>query len=204
LVLSEFPTINKTERKDGEELEQLKSGIKINELLQKKEKQFYKPRLGAQLDLGSQEFDFGFDPYVLLGINLEINLYDGARHKFRKDQNKSTLAAIQMRHDHLEDQFELRSATSLNNLESAMAQARTFAPRIDHAKKMYQEILVPVVDFVITVLKNGAKPQRWISSFISFHVPGHQTLHFLAIRVFMLRRNIIPINCKAVIITGRM
>jgi outer membrane protein TolC len=140
LVLSEFPTINKTERKDGEELEQLKSGIKINELLQKKEKQFYKPRLGAQLDLGSQEFDFGFDPYVLLGINLEINLYDGARHKFRKDQNKSTLAAIQMRHDHLEDQFELRSATSLNNLESAMAQARTFAPRIEHAKKMYLEI----------------------------------------------------------------
>ena len=45
-----------------------------------------------------------------------------------------------MRHDHLEDQFELRSATSLNNLESAMAQARTFAPRIEHAKKMYQEI----------------------------------------------------------------
>jgi hypothetical protein len=43
-----------------------------------------------------------------------------------KTQNKSTLAAIQMRHDHLEDQFELRSATSLNNLESAMAQARTF------------------------------------------------------------------------------
>ncbi|HQX44664.1 MAG TPA: TolC family protein [Saprospiraceae bacterium] len=140
LVLTEFPELNKFPADDAEELEQLKSGIKINELLQKKENQFYRPRLGAQLDLGSQEFDFGFDPYVLLGINLEINLYDGARHKLRKDQNKSAIAAIQSRHDHLKDQFGLRSASSLNNLESARAQANTFAPRIDHAKKLYQEI----------------------------------------------------------------
>ena len=76
-----------------------------------KENNFTKPRLGAQLSLGSQAFNFGWQPYVLMGINLDINLFDNKRHSFRKDAAKARMEAQQAQYSHTQDLIICRLQT---------------------------------------------------------------------------------------------
>ncbi|MBL7831020.1 MAG: TolC family protein [Saprospiraceae bacterium] len=124
-----------------EELLQLDQGIKLKTILLDKEKQFYYPKLGVQLDLGSQAFDFGFKPYALFGLNFEINLYDSKRHSNKKDQINSEILAFEHKKSYAEEQFALQVAASKETLESSILQANTFQMRIKATEKIYNEVL---------------------------------------------------------------
>src|SRR5690606_30820071 len=72
----ELPELTQMQKMEREELAQIELGKKLQNLALEKENKFYLPKAGAQLDVGTQDFNFGFEPYVLLGLNVEWNIFD--------------------------------------------------------------------------------------------------------------------------------
>ena len=124
-----------------EESSQLELAIRMNGLAMKKEDMFYTPRVGAVLDLGSQAFDFGWSPYVLFGLNFEINLFDSKRNKFRKEQYAATNEAYKSKKNKVDNQLYLQRTVAFNNFISTLEQAADFDVRLAGAKKFYTDIL---------------------------------------------------------------
>lgn len=124
-----------------EELQQLDVGIEMQNLAVKKENQFYIPRLGVQLDAGSQDFNFNWKPYALFAVNFEWNIYDFKRHNHKKDQALAAVEVQKQERLHVQNQLNLQNTIAQNNLLAAIAQANTFEPRIASAEKTYDEVM---------------------------------------------------------------
>ncbi|MBC7885948.1 MAG: TolC family protein [Saprospiraceae bacterium] len=140
IELPEVPDISNSNILQREEVAQINQGIKMLHLANEKEDQFYLPKIGAQLDFGSQAFDFGFDPYILVGLNLEINIYDNKKHKYRKEAIKSDIQASEAQKNEIEEQMNLMISVAAENLRSAIAQAKTYRTRINAVSKIYNEV----------------------------------------------------------------
>ena len=142
-VMIQLPELPADTPQEGrrEELAQMDVGLEMRHLAVKKENQFYYPKLGAQLDLGSQDYKFKWKPYVLLGIHLEWNIYDHRRHRSKKNQALALIEAQKKEKVFVQSQFDLQSSMAKNNLKSANLQALTYRPRIVSAEKTYQEVL---------------------------------------------------------------
>lgn len=138
--LAELPEIFAGENNNREELQQLDLGLQLKQLAVDKEDNFFKPTLGVQLDLGSQDFDFGLQPYGLLGINLNWNLFDGNRHRLRRQQALTAIEVNKERKIQVQKQFDLQVNIARNNLAAAIAQALTFQPRIEAAESTYHDV----------------------------------------------------------------
>jgi outer membrane protein TolC len=106
-----------------------------------KEQQFFKPRLGVQVDLGSQDFDFGGAPYAILGINLEWNLFDGRRNQMRRQQASAGIEVQREQRLHVEEQLTLQREIAQENLKAGIDQAMTFQPRTTAAQNAYKDVL---------------------------------------------------------------
>ncbi len=142
-VVLDIPELPDMDSGNGirEELQQLDVGIDMQNLAVKKENQFYIPRLGVQLDAGSQDFDFNWKPYVLFGVNLEWNIYDFNRHNHKKDQALAALDAQKQERVYVQNQLTLQNTVARNNLLAAISQANTYEPRIVAAQKTYDEVM---------------------------------------------------------------
>lgn len=140
LPLPELPIILEDISGIREDIQQINQGIKMQSLAMQKENNYYVPKLGAQLDLGSQAFDFGFEPYALLGVNLEINIFDNKRNSHKKDGIKAEIMALESQKNHVEDMISLQITTAKENVLSAVEQANTFKSRISATAKIYQDV----------------------------------------------------------------
>lgn len=124
-----------------EEIQQLDHAIEMRKLSVQKENQFYIPRIGAQLDLGSQAFNFGFSPYALLGINVDLNLYDNKKHQWRKSAAQAQVNSLESERTYAIQQTDMLQMSSIRNLGSAIEQAKAFEQRITTSEKTYREVL---------------------------------------------------------------
>lgn len=140
IEMPELPVQDIIQKNEREELTQLTLGTKMQNLALKKEDQFYKPKIGAQLDLGSQAFQFGFEPYALFGLNMEWNFFDAGKHKNRKSSIIAESRAMAMQIDFVEKQLDLQTDITKENLEAAIQQALTFKERIDANERLYAEV----------------------------------------------------------------
>ncbi|MFM8362240.1 MAG: TolC family protein, partial [Haliscomenobacter sp.] len=66
-----------------EEIAQLKIAKEAGTLLVNLEEARRRPVIGAQLDIGSQGFDFKWGGYVLLGLSLEVPIWNWGRQKLQ-------------------------------------------------------------------------------------------------------------------------
>ena len=116
LLLDEIPTGSR------EELDKLRAATRLGQTLLAQNQAFRRPKLGAQLDLGSQGFDFKFNDrtrYALLGISLDIPIYAGGRNLLRIKQTETDLAQLQAQTEQVGDQLNLQAFTADNALQSA-------------------------------------------------------------------------------------
>lgn len=116
LLLDEIPTGSR------EELDKLRAASRLNQTLLAQNQAFRRPKLGAQLDLGSQGFDFKFNDrtrYALLGVSLDIPIYAGGRNLLRIKQTETDLAQLQTQTEQVQDQLNLQAFTADNALQSA-------------------------------------------------------------------------------------
>lgn len=140
--IKDLPPISLEDIKEREELIQLKQATKMQTLSIDKENNFYYPRIGAQLDAGSQDFDFGWQPYALLGINVDMNIYDHKRHNHRKQAAKAEILATESMYQQVESQIALQQNVASENLNTALLQASVYEPRIKATQKLYNDILI--------------------------------------------------------------
>lgn len=125
-----------------EELMQLRQAVKLQSLAVQKEENHYLPRIGAQLDAGSQDFNFGWQPYALLGINVDLNIYDSKKHHHRKQAAKADILATEAQYTQAENQLTLQQKVTEENLNAAIIQANVFESRIKATKKIYDEVFI--------------------------------------------------------------
>ncbi len=137
--LPELPPMDVSAGQSREEIQQLQTLESMTALSLDKENSYYKPRLGTQLSLGPQDGNFGWQPDALLGINLDINLFDSKRHHYRKDAAKAKMEAQQAQYQHTTDMIALQALTTENNLRTAIDQAQLFFPRIGAANQLYKD-----------------------------------------------------------------
>lgn len=146
IELVDLAVLNQEERaiqiNNRPELKQLNTKIQSTILQSELEDQFHKPRLGLQLDLGSQAFDFGFQPYVLAGINLDIPLYDGQRHNKRKDRLAAERLAAEAQRKQIENSFSLQAQVAWQNYESAKTELAAYDKAINASKRTLKDATI--------------------------------------------------------------
>jgi len=134
------PTLGLDNIADREELLQLKQATIMQSLAVQREEKHYLPKIGAQLDAGSQDFDFGWEPYALLGINVDMNIYDSKKHHHRKQAAKVEIMATEAMYLQAENQIKLQQNVAKENLNTAIKQANIFETRIKATQKIYDEV----------------------------------------------------------------
>jgi outer membrane protein TolC len=135
-----IPTLVLDNIADREELLQLKQATIMQSLAVQREEKHYLPKIGAQLDAGSQDFDFGWEPYALLGINVDMNIYDSKKHHHRKQAAKAEIMATEAMYLQAENQIKLQQNVAKENLNTAIKQANIFETRIKATQKIYDEV----------------------------------------------------------------
>jgi outer membrane protein TolC len=174
LSLPDIPDIPQTTSNTREELAQLELGRQMQDLALEKEEMFYKPRLAAQLDIGSQDFNFGIEPYALLGLNLEINIFDGKQNKARQSQALAAINASEAQIKYHTDQLALQNQISLDNLIAAIDQVYTYQPRIAASNKDYRAILLKYREGTASYLELLDSRTQVMQSELSFLIAKFQ------------------------------
>lgn len=140
--LDELPSTQFDQSGQREELQQIKQASNMQSLAIQIEENHYLPKIGAQLDAGSQDFKFGWKPYALLGINIDMNIYDSKKHNLRKQAAKADILSTESMYQQAENQIRLQQKVALENLNTAIIQANVFETRIKASKKSYDEVFI--------------------------------------------------------------
>jgi outer membrane protein len=141
ITMGELPdtaTINGSTR---EELMLIDRGMTLTNLGMKKEQQFYKPRIGAGVDMGSQAFNFGWQPYAILGLNFDVSLYDHKRHKHAISTYRADINSLEAKKADASKKFDLMQSIAHQDLVSSVRQAMSIKPRIVIASKVYGDAI---------------------------------------------------------------
>lgn len=137
LNLDEIPTGTR------EELDKLKSALRVNQTVLKLNQSYRMPKLGAQLDLGSQATNWQFNNdtrYALLGISLDIPIYAGNRNNLKIKQTQTDLAQLQTQTEQVEDQLRLQAFTTENALQSAREVYGSRRLQTETAQRYYRDL----------------------------------------------------------------
>jgi outer membrane protein TolC len=78
-----------------EELQQIKTANEIQSLALTLEEKHFAPRLGLQVDLGSQDFIDDWGPYVLGGVQLQIPIYDNKKSALKRQEYVASIESVE-------------------------------------------------------------------------------------------------------------
>jgi outer membrane protein TolC len=118
----------------------IEKGISIQRLLVDLENKYHAPRLGAQLDLGSQNFNFQLGAYALAGIQLDIPLWNNKKSTIRQEEIQAGIKAAQEKKDWLIKSYELQIVQARRLVESSNTQFQSYAPLLEMARRYYTEL----------------------------------------------------------------
>ena len=121
------------------ELDQARTALAINDLQRTLEDQFYRPRVGLQLDLGSQDFDFNWNPYLLAGLSFEMPIWDNRQHRHRQQQLRAEREAAAAQVDYLTESFQLQARSLRNEFQADLARYQSYGPAIAAAERVLRD-----------------------------------------------------------------
>lgn len=124
-----------------EELAQLHTGMRIQEHALALEQKYHAPKLGAQLDLGSQEFGLNWGGYVLGGIQLELPIWDNKKSRLRREQWEASLASSTAKLAWTQSAFETQLQTEIAQLQSDITIYESYTALLTSNNRYYQETL---------------------------------------------------------------
>ncbi len=135
-----LPGVSAT-RGQREELDQLETAARLNALAIEREEKWRYPRVGLQLDLGSQDFNFAWDGYAILGLSVNVPLWDGARHSKRLQQAELGALAVEAQREWAVRQIDLQVIQATQSLQSAIAIGNSYDSQLQSAERFYGETL---------------------------------------------------------------
>lgn len=137
-----LPEVNGSVEK-REELNKLTIAKDIQQNILALNKSAFLPKLGAGLDVGSQAFHWQVDnksAYYLLGINLEVPIFNGFRNKNRIKQTKADIDALDAQTEQVKSQLKLANQMAKNNYENAWNIYLTYPSQLEAYQKNYQDL----------------------------------------------------------------
>ncbi len=124
-----------------EELQQIKSGQHIQELALTLEQKHFAPKLGVQVDFGSQAYGTDWGGYVLGGLQLDIPIWDNKKSKLKQQEWKASLEANQNSYEWTKQAFEVQLQAEIENLNSDIALYDSYTSMMKTNKRYYDETL---------------------------------------------------------------
>lgn len=127
-----------------EELQQLHSLQNVYTLDYKREQADFIPQLNTFLDLGSQGFNFAVNnktDYYFWGVNLQWNLFNGGRRKYRAAQANVNLQSNNAKLDETTQSLQLQLTQACNNYTAAKAAYQSAQAEVNFANKYYNDQL---------------------------------------------------------------
>lgn len=122
-----------------EELQQIQTGKKIQELALQLEEKQHAPTLGVQLDLGSQAFAADWGGYALGGLQLEIPIWDNKKSQLKQKEWKAQLDATQANYEWTKNAFAMQIEGEIENLRSDIALYNSFTNLLASNQRFYDE-----------------------------------------------------------------
>lgn len=122
-----------------EELQQIQTGKKIQELALQLEEKQHAPTLGVQLDLGSQAFAAEWGGYALGGLQLEIPIWDNKKSQLKQKEWKAQLDATQANYEWTKNAFTMQMEAEIENLRSDIALYNSFTDLLASNQRFYDE-----------------------------------------------------------------
>ncbi|MFZ4544179.1 MAG: TolC family protein [Saprospiraceae bacterium] len=140
---SNFSKEIKADIKNREELEKLQSAIALAGLGLNFQKAFFRPKLGAFLDMGSQGFidNRGQSLYALGGISFEYPIYNGKKTLSRIQQAEMDLNAINTQNESVQNQLELQLKVAVNSYFSVLTVYEKSKDQILLNQRYYNDLL---------------------------------------------------------------
>ena len=123
-----------------EELSRLQEIQRIQELLVTREKALSKPQVGAQLDFGSQNFDFKWGGYALLGISLDIPLWNAGRQNLKVQEAQINADIVGVQANDLEKVLQLEVFSARNALETARSTQQSYRGQLPGARRYFEDL----------------------------------------------------------------
>lgn len=160
-----------------EELQQIKTGQRIQELALTLEQKHFAPKLGVQVDLGSQAYGTDWGGYVLGGLALEIPIWDHKKSSIRKQEWKASLEANDMNYEWTQKAFETQLQAEIESLRSDISIYHSYTSLLtsntryyDETVRRYKEGLANYIELLdartqvtsTQLQQNLAKYQAWI------------------------------------------
>jgi outer membrane protein TolC len=122
-----------------EELQQIQTGKKIQELALHLEEKQHAPTLGLQVDLGSQAFAADWGGYVLGGVQLEIPIWDNKKSQLKQKEWKAQLEAIEANYEWTKNAFDVQMNAEIENLRSDIELYNSFTDLLASNQRFYDE-----------------------------------------------------------------
>lgn len=124
-----------------EELAQLKIAKEASALLIDLEEARRRPAIGAQLDIGSQGFDFKWGGYVLFGLSLEVPIWNWGRQKLQVQKAQVESMQLDERLRYSERALQLEMEKAQNDFQAARAAWESYPVQLAAARRYYQQTL---------------------------------------------------------------
>ena len=122
-----------------EELQQIQTGKKIQELALQLEEKQHAPTLGLQVDLGSQAFAADWGGYVLGGVQLAIPIWDNKQSHLKQKEWQAQLEATQANYEWTKNAFDVQMEAELENLRSDIELYNSFTDILASNQRFYDE-----------------------------------------------------------------
>lgn len=124
-----------------EELAKLRTATTLNGLVLDMNKSYHLPKVGVQVDLGSQAFNFKWGGYVLAGLSLDVPLWAGNRNENKIRETQAELNALQAQTAQVEDQLQLQAQMAANSYRAALDIFQNQTPQVAAAQRYYRDVL---------------------------------------------------------------
>ena len=122
-----------------EELQQIQTGKKIQELALQLEEKQHAPTLGLQLDLGSQAFAADWGGYVLGGVQLEIPIWDNKKSQLKQKEWRAQLEATEANYEWTKNACDVQMGVEIENLRSDIELYNSFTDLLSSNQRFYDE-----------------------------------------------------------------
>jgi len=122
-----------------EELQQIQTGKKIQSLALQLEEKSHAPRLGLQVDLGSQAFLPDWGGYVLGGVQLEIPIWDNKKSQLKQKEWQASIEATEAQYAWTKNAFDVQMAGEMESLRSDIAIYNSYSALLNSNQRFYQE-----------------------------------------------------------------
>ena len=125
------------------EFKKINAAIEVNKAVLDFNKDYKKPKIGSFLDLGLQNNLPKFNkqtPYLLLGLQLELPIYNGGREPLKIQQTQLTLQSLDIQRNQVEKQLTLAATIAQNNLQTEIALYQSATKKVTALRSYFKLI----------------------------------------------------------------